>query len=224
MLKRQRIDQANTPDGRTLELCRRGDDYFIDIDRWELMSSRDHGSEQTMVRLATEALRRRPQARWLVGGLGMGFTLRACLDAMAACGGREILVAEVFQAVVGWNRGPLADLAGRPLDDPRVQVVLGDVYDQLEPTAPFGVILLDVDNGPEALTLESNQRLYKPAGLQRLRGALASDGVLAIWSAGDDEAFRRRLRKAGFNVQCKRARSRPDGKGLRHTVFLATPR
>lgn len=225
MLKRRILDGTTTPDGQELQLSQRGDDFFIDIDRWELMSSLAHGSEDALVHLAKGALKGCPQPNWLIGGLGMGFTLRACVDAVKAAGGGSILVAEVFQAVVDWNRGPLAHLASSPLDDASVTIKLSDIYDQLDPQGgPFDIILLDVDNGPDALTLVSNQRLYRPEGLAKLRRTLSPKGVLAIWSAGDDEGFRRRLRKARFDVRCKRVTSRPNRSGLRHTIFLAQPR
>lgn len=225
MLKRTLLDGTTTPDGCELELSQHGDDFFIDIDRWELMSSRAHGSEEEMASLALATFKGNRQARWLVGGLGMGFTLRATLDIINSCGGGSVVVSEMFQAVVDWNRGPLSHLASRPLDDPRARVVVGDVYDQLNPDGePFDIILLDVDNGPDAFTLRRNDRLYRADGLRRIRGTLSPGGVLAIWSSADNEEFRRRLRKVGFKVNCKRVRSRPDRKGLRHTIFLAQPR
>jgi spermidine synthase len=160
----------------------------------------------------------------------MGFTLRATLDALA---GRhslrpntEVVLAEVFPAVVDWNRGPLAHLAGRPLADPRVRVVVGDVADRLaevgEEAAPYDVILLDVDNGPEAITLEANDRLYIPRGLGQAYRALAPGGVLAVWSANDDPRFADRLRRAGFRVETHRVSERSGGKGGRHVIFVAS--
>jgi spermidine synthase len=202
------------------------------------MSSRAHGSEDELARLALAAARTGDGARGgagrahrvLVGGLGMGFTLRATLDALA---GRhslrpntEVVLAEVFPAVVEWNRGPLAHLAGRPLADPRVRVVVGDVADRLaevgEEAAPYDVILLDVDNGPEAITLEANDRLYIPRGLGQAFRALAPGGVLAVWSANDDPRFADRLRRAGFRVETHRVSERSGGKGGRHVIFVAS--
>lgn len=225
MLQRTLLDGTTTDDGCELELTRHGDDFFIDIDQWELMSSRAHGSEEQMASLALDAFKGQGPNRWLVGGLGMGFTLRATLDASRGRGDGRVIVSEVFQAVVDWNRGPLAHLADSPLDDPRAEVVIGDVYDLIDPAGePFDIILLDVDNGPDAFTLRSNERLYHADGLRRIRDTLSPGGVLAIWSSADHEAFRRRLGKAGFEVRCRRVRSRPDRRGLRHTIFLAQPR
>ena len=218
MIPRRLLDGTTTDDGRELELYQRGDEFFIQIDRWDLMSSRSHGSEEAMASLVREALGPRKGMRWLVGGLGLGYTLRACLESLG--NDDVVVVAEVFKAVVEWNRGPLAHLANRPLDDPRVRVVVGDVFDQLGRSEPFDALLLDVDNGPEALTLARNQRLYRYRGLDRLRDALTPGGVLAVWSAGRDERFKSRLEKAGFKARCHRVRARQDGKGERHTIFV----
>ncbi|MEM9597769.1 MAG: hypothetical protein AAGD06_26115 [Acidobacteriota bacterium] len=220
MQPKRLLDGTTTPDGRELELSQRGDDYLIQIDRLDLMGSRAHGSEEAMAAMALGALGGQGRRRWLVGGLGMGFTLRACLDTLPPS--TAVVVAEVFDAVVTWNRGPLGHLAGHPLRDPRVRIEEGDVYDHLGPGCePYDAILLDVDNGPEALTLDSNRRLYRDHGLRRLRRALSPGGVLAVWSASRDDRFRKRLGKAGFRVECRQARERP-GKGARHTIFLAT--
>ncbi|MEO1370584.1 MAG: spermidine synthase, partial [Acidobacteriota bacterium] len=175
MVPRQILDRVPVPGGGELELSRRGEDFLIQIDRHDLMSSRCHGSEEAMARLALEATGRGGAVRWLVGGLGMGFTLRACLHALDSCAdGSRVVVAEVFEAVVAWNREVLGELAARPLDDPRTEVVVGDVYDLLAPGGDaFDAILLDVDNGPEAMTLASNDRLYRGQGLARLLNKLA---------------------------------------------------
>lgn len=220
-----------TRDNRELALYQRGGDFHIHVDGLDLMSSRSHGSEEEMARMALEALGDRPARRVLVGGLGMGFTLRATLDALTARGGTaaELVVAEAFPAVVAWNRGPLAHLAGRPLEDPRARVVVGDVADRLAAAAagegaseePYDLILLDVDNGPEAFTLEGNEHLYTEKGLQRIARALVPGGVLAVWSAHDDPRFTHRLRKAGFDTRTRRLRARACGKGERHVIFLA---
>jgi spermidine synthase len=213
------LDCVVTPDGRELVLSRRGDAFHIHIDRDELMASRGHGSEEELARLALAALPHRPAARVLVGGLGMGYTLRAALDAVGPAA--TVTVAEVFPAVVAWNQGVLGPLAGNPLADPRARVVQADVADALaRAETPFDAILLDVDNGPEALTLESNQRLYTPAGLRTLHAALAAGGVLAVWSANDDPRFAHRLEQTGFHVTTRFARAR-HGKGARHVVFVA---
>ncbi|MEM1179543.1 MAG: hypothetical protein AAGM22_14440 [Acidobacteriota bacterium] len=225
MLPRRILDRVALGDGRELELSQRGSDYLIQVDRHDLMSSRCHGSEEEMARLALEASQQRGKARWLVGGLGMGFTLRACLDALESCAaGSRVVIAEVFEDVVRWNRQYFGELASHPLEDPRTEIVVGDVFDQLQPGgATFDAILLDVDNGPEAMTLPSNDRLYRGRGLQRVRDKLSPGGVLAVWSAFQAYRFEERLGKAGFAVDSRQVRARP-GKGQRHTIILATPR
>ena len=230
MLPRRILDGVTTHDGLQLELSQRGDEFLIQIDRDDLMSSRSHGSEEAMAQLVVEASehpsgQHGKPVRWLVGGLGMGYTLRACLDALDHyADGSRVVVAEVFEPVVQWNREHLADLAGRPLDDARTEVVVGDVFDLLKPDGQtFDAILLDVDNGPEAMTLHSNDRLYRGRGLQWLREKLSPGGVLAIWSAFRAERFQNRLKKAGFSVEARQVRARP-GKGERHTIILAKAR
>ena len=216
------LDCVVTADGRELVLSRRGDVFHIHIDRYELMASRAHGSEEELARLAVAALPPATLApRVLVGGLGMGFTVRAALDALADRPQATVEVAEVFPAVVAWNRGPLAALAREPVADPRVTVVEADVGDVVAGAdARYDAIVLDVDNGPEALTLDSNRRLYSPAGLRALRTALTAKGVLAVWSTDDDPRFAHRLGETGFEVMTHRVRARA-GRGARHVVFLA---
>ena len=226
------VESVATPDGRELTLHRRDDDFHIDLDGLNLMSSRAHGSEEEMVRMAFEALGDRTPRRILIGGLGMGYTLRATLDALDEenpdGAPAEVVVAEAFTPVAAWNRGPLAHLAGRPLDDPRVRVVIGDVADRIEEAANGGgawdLLLLDVDNGPEAFTLDQNQQLYTDAGLRRIARALAPSGALAVWSAHDDPAFTRRLGKAGFEARARRLRARSCGKGPRHVICVGSLR
>ena len=214
-----------TADGRELVLSRQGDVFHIHVDRYELMASRAHGSEEELARLAIAALPAATLApRVLVGGLGMGFTLRAALDALAARLAATVEVAEVFPAVVAWNRGPLAALAREPLADPRVSVVEADVSDVIAAaTGRYDAILLDVDNGPEALTLDSNRRLYAPAGLRALSAALTAAGVLAVWSTDDDPRFAHRLGEIGFEVTTHRVRARA-GRGARHVIFVGRAR
>jgi spermidine synthase len=213
------LDCVITPDGRELVLSQRGDAFHIHIDRHELMASRGHGSEEELARLALAALPARPAPRVLVGGLGMGYTLRAALDALGP--EAAVVVAEVFPAVVAWNQGVLGRLAGEPLADTRVRVLQADVADAVARTeVPYQAILLDVDNGPEAITLESNERIYAPAGLRALHAALVPGGVLAVWSADDDPRFAHRLERTGFAVATRFARARP-GRGARHVVFVA---
>jgi spermidine synthase len=213
------LDFVVTPDGRELVLYQRGDVFHITVDRYELMASRAHGSEEALARLALAPLAAVPAPRVLVGGLGMGFTLRATLDALGERRDALVVVAEMFAAVVAWNRGVLGRLAGEPLADPRVRVVEGDVAEQLAP-ASFDAILLDVDNGPEALTLDRNRRLYSAAGVRRLHDALRPGGVLGVWSASDDPPFAARLAAAGLAASTHRVAARASGKGGRHVVFL----
>ncbi|MBK8260403.1 MAG: hypothetical protein IPK80_03590 [Nannocystis sp.] len=221
MLPRRVIDSITTADGRRLALAQRGEAFFLEMGGEELMSSQKHGSEEA---LATEVIGRLPAGlggapRVLVGGLGMGFTLRATLDALAGRASARVVVAEVFAAVVGWNHGPLAGLAGEPLVDGRVEVRVEDVATTIR-GGGFDAILLDVDNGPDAFTLASNEGLYTPGGLAQIRAALTAGGVLGIWSAFDDQGFASRLARAGLAVEALRVRPR-GGKGRRlHTLFI----
>ena len=184
-----------------------------------LMSSRMHGSEQALAALAFKTIRA-PDASVLVGGLGMGFTLRAALDLLPP--EATVVVAELVAAVVEWNRGVLGPLANHPLRDARVLVAVGDVADVLRSSAErFNAVLLDVDNGPDAFTATANARLYDDQGLAAARRALRPGGVLAVWSAWEDRRFEQRLRYAGFIVQVERVRARLKKGGPRHTIFLA---
>ncbi len=212
------IDQAKTHDGQDLILYHRDGAYQIRVDGMELMSSRAHGSEAALAELTQEALAKVKAPRILIGGLGMGFTLRAALDCFSAT--TTLVVAEVFAEVVKWNRGPLAHLAKRPLDDRRVRLCQADVAEVLA-EGPFDGILLDVDNGPQAFTLEANARLYGARGIGRLRDALTASGVLSLWSAGDEPAFERGLKRAGFRVRRVRVPARGRGGGPRHTIYMA---
>ena len=195
-------------------------EFVIRIGPLALMSSAAHGSEEALAELALAPVAARTNARVLIGGLGMGFTLAAALRRLQP--GAELIVAELFPAVVEWNRGPLAHLAGRPLEDPRVAVRVGDVVVAIrEQAAAFDAILLDVDNGPDGLTRASNDRLYSLDGLRAAFRALKAGGVLGVWSVAPDRAFSRRLVDAGFGVQEVTARAR-GAKGGRHTLWLAT--
>ena len=219
------LDRVATPDGRTLALVRRGESFAIRLDNLELMGSRASGSETALATLACATLDGRTAARVLVGGLGMGFTLRAVLDATTRVREARVVVVELFPAVVRWNRGWLAELAGRPLDDPRVAVLEGDVAEALATSpAAFDVVLLDVDNGPAALTVAANRGLYGAAGVTRIREALGSGGVVAVWSAREDPAFAARLRRGGFTVEVHRLRAGPGRRGARHVVFVGRKR
>lgn len=207
------LDTAAAPDGAELTLYEHGGGYTIRAGGQDLMSSRTHGSEVELARLAGVE---RPGARVLVGGLGMGFTLRAALDHLGPEG--RVTVAELVPAVVAWNRGPLGPLAGHPLADARVELFVGDVRAALA-RGGWDAVLLDVDNGPEAFTVEGNATLYGRAGLAAARRALRPGGVLAVWSAFEAPAFSRRLEDAGLRAEVVRVRAHA-GRGARHVVYV----
>lgn len=212
--------QPRGPGPAELVLWKRGEDELvIRVGSHELMSSRQHHSEDELGRLACAHLGRGHVARVLVGGLGMGFTLRAVLDAVGPKA--HVEVAELVPAVVEWNRGLLGPLAGHPLQDPRVRLFEGDVWARVTPGANFDAILLDVDNGPAALTSADNSRLYDHRGLEKLREALRPSGVLAVWSASDDPRFSRRFKSAGFDVLRHHVRARPEA-GATHVLSIGT--
>ncbi len=212
------LDRTETPDGGDMRLTERDGEYVISVDGDTLMSSRSHGSEEALATLACERLGAVERPHVLVGGLGMGFTLRATLDLLPPSA--VVTVAEFVPAVVDWNRGPLAPLANHPLGDQRVRVHLADVRLTLR-TNPgrFDAILMDVDNGPDAFTSPANGGLYTKAGISSFYRALTARGTLAVWSSGDDRMFPQRLRAHGFLAQSKRVRARLN-KGSRHTVFV----
>jgi len=203
-----------------LRLYKRGEEFSIRLDRCELMNSRMHGSEDALAELACARIADRSRPQILIGGLGMGYTTAAALQRLRADG--QLVVAELVPAVVKWNRGPLADLAGRPLQDDRVTVREVDVAQILKvERRTYDAILLDVDNGPEGLSRKGNDWLYSRAGLDAAFAALRPAGVLAVWSASADRAFSQRLREAGFEVDEVHVRSHNPGKGARHTIWLA---
>ena len=212
------LGQARTPDGATMTLTRSGTEHVIRVDGQHLMSSRMHGSEEALAALACEHLRARARPCVLVGGLGMGFTLRATLDLLPA--DARVVVAELLPAVVVWNRTLIGDLAGHPLGDPRVEVEVADVGAMLRANpGRFDAVLLDVDNGPSAFTSSDNDGLYDEQGLANARAALKTGGVLAVWSARDDRQFRQRLRDAAFRVDVVQVRGHMN-KGPRHVIFV----
>ena len=214
------LGETRTPDGTDMKLTRRGNEYIILANGKSLMSSRMHGSEEALAQFACRRARTLEQPCVLVGGLGMGFTLRATLDLLPR--DAEVVVAELTSMVVEWNRGPLGPLAGHPLKDKRVRVDVSDVAVTLRSCSRrFDAVLLDVDNGPTAFTSSDNARLYDNRGLASARAALKSGGVLAVWSARDDPKFEQRLRYCGFTVDVQRVRGRLKKGGPRHTIFLA---
>lgn len=212
------LARTRTADGLELTFHRRGDDYFILLDGEELMSTRRHRSESALAELALEELSGVSRPKVLIGGLGLGYTLRATLAALPAAG--RLVVAELFGAVVDWNRKYLDDSAGA-LADARVEVVERDVRAVIAAGAGrFDAILLDVDNGPSAWCLESNGGLYRPDGLAEIHRSLRPKGVLGIWSAYPDPRFVKRLNACGFEARTATVRARGD-KGSKHTLFLA---
>jgi spermidine synthase len=218
LVPRELLDETALPGGGTLRLFRRGGEYSIMLGSNELMNSRRSGSEEALADLVAARLRAGPRPpRVLIGGLGMGFTLRAALARFGR--GAEIVVAELVPAVIAWARGPLLHLYAGSLDDRRVEVIEGDVAEQIA-AGSWDAILLDVDNGPDAISVESNGRLYSSEGLADARSALRAGGLLALWSAAPDSAFAARLRRAGFAVEEHIARA-ARGRGGRHLIWLA---
>lgn len=214
------LGATSAPDGTDIRLVRRDDEYVILANGRPLMSSRSHGSEEALATLGCREARRLTRPRVLVGGLGMGFTLRALLDVLPS--GALVTVAELVPAVIQWNREPLAALAGHPLRDPRVRVEVADVGFTLRANCGrFDAILLDVDNGPAAFTVGGNGGLYDNTGVAAAYAALRPGGTFAIWSAWEDTTFEQRLRVYGFAVEAVRVRARSNTRGPRHTIFLA---
>ncbi|BCA59609.1 spermidine synthase [Sphingomonas sp. HMP6] len=226
MTPRILIDTASIPGGADMQLFSRGGDFMIVVDRNELMSTRMNGSEIALATLALERIAGVKAPKVLIGGYGMGFTLRAVLGAVGP--GAVVTVAELVPEIIAWARGPMAAVAAGCLDDPRVVVVEGDVADVIRANGfeggGFDAILLDVDNGPDGLVRAENDRLYAPRGLAVAKAALAPGGVLAVWSAGPDAKFVRRLGAAGFAVEEIAVKARTNGKGPRHVIWFATVR
>ena len=219
MIPRELIDSVALPGGGELRLVRHGRDHMILFGGNELMSSRLRGSEEALATLSCERLAGRARPRLLVGGLGMGFTLRAAQAVLPK--GAEIVVAELVPKIVDWARGPLAHLFGDCLDDSRVTIRIGDVRDMIAaPGGGYDAILLDVDNGPEALIHPDNDALYGDYGLRAARAALVPGGVLAVWSAFPDKAFANRLKRAGFTVDEIKIRATGGRKGAHHVIWL----
>lgn len=220
MIPWEQLDSTTVPGtNQELRLCRRGGEFSIRVAGCELMNSRRHGSEEAMAELASARLVGRPSPCLLIGGLGMGFTTATALQRLPADG--RLVVAELVPAVVAWNRGVLAHLAGHPLADLRVTVCEADVAQLLrQPRQEYDAILLDVDNGPDGLTRPGNDWLYGKAGLAAVHGALRLGGLLAVWSAAPDQRFSDRLAQAGFTVTEHRVQAR-GRHGSRHTIWLA---
>ena len=227
MLERKTLATAQIPGGDTLTLVSHGRDFIIMLGRDELMGTRMQFSEEQLAKLTIEQLQT-DAPRVLIGGYGMGFTFRAAL----ACVGGEgrVVVAEIVPEILDWARGPLAALTAESLNDPRGVVELRDVADLIDEAGPgaqgggYDAILLDVDNGPDGIVRPDNDWLYTRTGLAKARDALRPGGILAVWSAAPDPAFTRRLKEAGFAVEAREVRARPNNKGPRHTIWFARKR
>jgi spermidine synthase len=214
------LDKAEVPDGGELRLMRRGAEFSIMLGQNELMNSRLGGSEAALATMACERMRACEAPQILIGGLGMGFTLRAALAAVGT--EARIVVAELVPAVVAWARGPMAEVFGQSLADPRVSIRELDVSQLIRSgRSAYDVILLDVDNGPEGLSRTANDALYDAKGLRAARTALHPGGALAVWSSGPDAKFSQRLRNAGFAVDEVRVRANGGRGGARHIIWIA---
>ena len=208
-------------DGGELRLMQRGTEFSIMAGAIELMSSRLSGSEKALATLACERLKDRPRPHVLIGGFGMGFTLRAALENLGPTA--QVTVGELVPEIIDWARGPMAHLSGDCLKDPRLTIALGDVGDLIRSgRQSYDAILLDVDNGPEGLSRAENDRLYNDSGLAAARRALRPGGILAVWSSARDERFTKRLRKAGYDVEEVRVRATGGKRGARHVIWMAS--
>lgn len=220
MTPRELIDTANVPGGEQLRLYRRGGDFIIAIGGNELMNSRMSGSEEALAEMSCDRLRSDAAPHLLIGGYGMGFTLRAALARLGP--DARVTVAELVPEIIDWARGPMAALTAGGLDDPRVELRLADVSGVIGGAVrQYDAILLDVDNGPDGLTREGNDRIYSMGGLARAKAALRPGGILAVWSAAPDARFTRRLKDSGFAVEEVTVRARASGKGPRHLIWFA---
>jgi len=220
LIQRELIGTAQVPGGELLELYRHDRDFMIVLGHNELMSTRKWGSEEALAVQAIERIDHVRQPHLLIGGYGMGFTLRAALRLLPADG--RVTVVELVPEIIEWARGPMAELAAGCLDDPRVNLVQADVAPIIAGSeGEYDAILLDVDNGPDGLVRADNDVIYTSSGLRAAKAALAPGGVLAIWSAGADPAFTRRLQKARFDVDEVKVAARSNGKGAKHVIWFA---
>ena len=220
MQPRTLIATAIIPGGNGLRLFQRGSDFMIVLDRNELMNSRMSGSEEALAVMTIDRLRNTASPHMLIGGYGMGFTLRAALAVLPA--EARVTVSELVPEIIDWARGPMAELADGCLDDSRVTLVLDDVTAVLAAeVGRYDAILLDVDNGPDGLSRVANDRIYSMAGLAKAKAALKPGGIVAIWSAAPDAVFARRLKDSGFAVEEVAVRARSNGKGPKHVIWFA---
>ena len=218
----ERLGNARTPDGSLLELYRHDGSYLIRANGIELMSQRRHLSEDRLAEVACVGLKDKPGARVLIGGLGLGFTLRAALKELAD--DAEVVVAEFLADVIEWNTNPEYGISVETLKDPRVRVVHDDIVNVLRDHAgQFDAIMLDTDNGPDGMIMSENARLYAQRGIATTVAALRPPGIITYWSVGDDPAFAHALRGSGLLVETLRVRAH-DTKGPMHTLYVARPR
>lgn len=222
MIPWEKLEEAKAPPQGLMALFRRGTEYVIRVNGADLMGSRMHDSEEELARRGCAHVVNKTDARVLVGGLGMGYTLRAALDLLQPTG--RVDVAELVPAIVEWNKKWLGDLARRPMEDPRCHIIEGDVREIMNQSpGTYDAILLDVDNGPGALTTESNAKLYSLKGLARIAHALRPKGMLALWSASDDSRFTELLKKSALEGRAVKVPARKGG-GKQHFLWLATKR
>lgn len=215
------LDRAKVPGGGEFVLRQRGTEFTIFAGTIGLMGSRMSGSEEALATLATERIGHRPKQRWLIGGLGMGFTLRAALKVVPP--DAELVVVELVPGVIKWAKGQLAEIHGDSLNDPRVRLREGDVGAAMTSDAQkFDAILLDVDNGPEGLSRPGNDRLYSHGGIASAKAALRPGGVVAVWSVAPDAGFTKRLQQSGMVVEELKVRAGTTGRGARHIIWMAT--
>jgi spermidine synthase len=215
-----KLAEARTPDGGEMQLYQHDHDFSIKINGLELMTSRQHESEQELARLGCAHLAGCKAPCVLIGGLGMGYTLRQALDLLDP--EATVVVSELLTDVVNWNREYLGELNGQALEDKRTEIITGDIYQLLSQSIDrFDAILLDVDNGPNAMTDAGNQRLYSPAGIQACRRALRKQGSLAIWSTVPSKAFEQLLMSCGFRVQRYRVKTYPGSKAKQLFIWVA---
>jgi spermidine synthase len=223
MIQREHLDTAQVPGGEELKLYRHDRDHMIVLGHNELMSTRKWGSEEALATMTWDRIKGLKEPHMLIGGYGMGFTLRAALKVLPADG--RITVVELVPKIIEWARGPMAELTGDALEDPRVSLIMSDVAPFISGAhADYDAILLDVDNGPDGLVREDNDQLYTTSGLRSAKRALTPDGVLAIWSAGADPTFTRRLEKCDYLVDEVKVAARSNGKGPKHVIWFANKR
>jgi len=222
MLKRELIDTVTIRDGETLELFSHGRDFMIVLGYNELMSTRMRFSEEQLAELTLDRLEAE-NPRILIGGYGMGFTLRAALSRLGQ--GAEVVVAEISEKIVEWAKGPMAGLTGEALSDPRLDLKICDVAALIDDAndgtcEKFDAILLDVDNGPDGMVRADNNRIYSRTGMGKARDALKPGGIVSVWSAAPDHGFRRRMKESGLDVEERSVRSRPNNKGAHHVIWF----